>query len=149
MRTFFQYLQKKPKEVRNNYAFGFALTITSVVALLWFVSFSDLRTESGFVANQEEKPAPFFATIIKKTKEQMATLKMTGDSKENIEKQNEVVLETSNISSSTAIVLSEETIEIGREALVQSEASSTTVKAVVAIPVLIATTTATTVRSIE
>ncbi len=51
MGTFIQNLKKKPKTIRNKYAFFGAIGITFVIAMFWATSFS-VRFESKLVESQ-------------------------------------------------------------------------------------------------
>lgn len=72
---FLRNLQRKPKNVRQNYALAFASTFTGVVAVVWFMG---MVTQSSFsggeVAEAGEATAPF-ANLFKQSKEQLANLK--------------------------------------------------------------------------
>lgn len=77
---FFRNLQRKPKNVRNHYAFALASTFTGVVALVWFVSTASQISQSsnGEMASNDNGESPF-SNLIKQSKEQLANLKGSAD----------------------------------------------------------------------
>jgi len=77
---FFRNLQRKPKNVRNRYAFALASTFTGVVALVWFVSTASQISQSnnGEMASNDNGESPF-SNLIKQSKEQLANLKGSAD----------------------------------------------------------------------
>lgn len=72
---FFRNLQRKPKNVRINYAMIFASTFTGLVAIVWFmgtVNQGSLSMEQMAEVKEDSTP---FANLFKQSKEQLANLK--------------------------------------------------------------------------
>lgn len=134
MRKFFQKIRKKPKAVRDNYAFGIAASFTLVVMLIWVVAKpAGSFLESGDVATKDKEVNSPFSTLIKETKEQLASLK-EATSKEGSETE-----ATSTATTSAGMVLSQEDLNIAKTKLEQS--TTTAPEPVIYQEVMIGTTT--------
>ncbi len=137
MKKLFRHISSQPKAKRDSYAFMVAGTFTGIVTLIWAFS---LPGKMGTVGETPEadSPAPF-ANLIKETGEQLAAVREGLKSKKS-----ELSPETA--ASSTAIVLSPEEVSKAKEALESNntEAISSGTSTTMAVPVMIATTTATT-----
>lgn len=140
MRTLFRYIRQQPKSVRENYAFGFATVFTVLVATGWFFTASDWAAAPANGVLGKEESAPSFATLLKKAKEQLAATPFADGGE--VKKEEEVVV----VASSTALVLSAEEVAILQQefAATATSGSSTLELGTRSVPVLIATTSATT-----
>jgi hypothetical protein len=74
MKNFIQNIKKKPKNVRDNYALAFSTMFTLAVASVWLMNFSAFDANKVSVEEDETKQQPF-ATLIKESKEQLASIK--------------------------------------------------------------------------
>jgi hypothetical protein len=134
MRKFFQNIRKKPKSVRDNYAFAIAGIFTVVVMMIWVVSQpSDGIFTAGNNVSQVEKNSPF-STFIKESKEQMASLKEAfSDKAISSEAENTPVA-----TSSSGIMLNQNDLDIATSKLQQS--TTTNLESVIYQEVMIGTT---------
>jgi hypothetical protein len=134
MRRFFQNIRKKPKSIRNNYAFAIAGSFTVVVMMIWVVSQpNDGIFTGGGKLSEEEKNSPF-STFIKESKEQMASLKGAfSDGVSNLEETNTPVATSSN-----GIMLNQDDLDIAKPKLEQS--TTTSLEPVIYQEVMIGTT---------
>ena len=72
MRKFLQNIYRKPKEVRDNYALVAAGVFTMVVCVFWVTARLQTPIDGDLIVSDSISP---FATLIKKSKEQLAALK--------------------------------------------------------------------------
>ncbi|OGG66021.1 hypothetical protein A3I99_00550 [Candidatus Kaiserbacteria bacterium RIFCSPLOWO2_02_FULL_45_11b] len=72
MRKFLQNIYRKPKEVRDNYALVTAGVFTMVVCVFWVTARLQAPINGDLIVSDSISP---FATLIKKSKEQLAALK--------------------------------------------------------------------------
>jgi hypothetical protein len=99
IRRFFRYIRRQSKPVRDRYAFSFAVLFTGGVSAFWLMSGSAFNFSTPEVAESEKSNSPF-STLIKQSKEQLASLK---DSFQDIESQDGVNNEDdSDLSSATS-----------------------------------------------
>jgi hypothetical protein len=100
MRKFLQNIYRKPKQVRENYALVTAGVFTMIVCVFWVTARLQTPIGGGSIVRDTTSP---FATLIKKSKEQLATLKAAMP-----EAAVETEAEVSTSSSASTIILSEE-----------------------------------------
>jgi hypothetical protein len=79
---FLRNLQSKPKNVRNNYAFGIATSFTGLVALVWFMGTVNQSALTGAEVTVNEE-GTLFSNLIKQSKEQLANLKSVTKTEDN------------------------------------------------------------------
>jgi len=72
MRKFLQSIYRKPKAVRDNYALAVAGLFTALVCVFWVTARLQSPIEGGAIASDRTSP---FETLIKKSKEQLASVK--------------------------------------------------------------------------
>lgn len=136
MRKFFQNIRKKPKAVRDNYAFGIAGSFTLVVVIIWVMARpTSGLLDGGNVANKDKEANSPFSTLIKESKAQLASLKLAA-SKENTLPESEA---TSTATSSPGMILNQEDLDIAKPKLEQSTATPT--EPIIYQEVMIGTTT--------
>jgi hypothetical protein len=135
MRKFFQYIRKKPKAVRDNYAFAIAGSFTFVVMIIWFVAQPDEGMFSGGGGDlaAEVKNSPF-STFFKESKEQMASLKGIFSSEELIPEDDT----SARATSSGSMMLSQDDLDIAKSKLEQS--TTTSLQPIIYQEVMIGTT---------
>ncbi len=138
MRRLFQYIRRQPKTVRDNYALGFASSITGIVFLFWFVSLPGIGSDAIATVNksEDESPSPF-ATLIKQAKEQLASVRS------GIANSTSTVATSTETVATTTIVLSEAEIEAIVKSLEENQVHEEAATSAIAVPVLSATTSAT------
>lgn len=119
MSKFFHYINKQPKQVRENYALGIASVFTMAVLLFWVASRFDilsLNATEGEVSAMEESTSPF-STLLKESKEKFSSIKasLTQASKttEDTNAQVAAVINSSSTNPS-GLILSEENLEEAR-----------------------------------
>ncbi len=111
MRKIFQYIRRRPKHVRDNYAFGLASTFTFTVLMFWVMSFSggEIQAQDGVVAQEKNIP---FATLIKQSKEQLALLREAVSSATTTASENKTEASPTVVATNTSqLILSPEDIE--------------------------------------
>ena len=106
MKKFFQYINKQPKSVRDNYALGIAAAFTSLVMVFWFLA----RPNGEVIVLGNESESSPFSSLISATKDRFSEL-----TKNNVETQidNSQVANVINATTTSAneIVLTKEDIE--------------------------------------
>lgn len=65
-------LRRKPKDVRNSYAFFGAATITAIIALIWLISVHTRLTNSGEVISVDDKTQGVFSEFFGQVKSNAA-----------------------------------------------------------------------------
>ncbi len=72
---FFRNLQRKPKNVRQNYALAFSVAFTGVVASVWLMGMVTQSSFSGGKVVEAGEASTPFSNLFKQSKEQLANLK--------------------------------------------------------------------------
>ena len=77
MKGLLEKIKKKPKPVRDQYAFYGALGVTAIIATVWAISIpaSLERLGQPEMVEQEESGSSAFSTLIEQGKEQFATVR--------------------------------------------------------------------------
>lgn len=121
-----RHIRRQPKNIRDNYAMGIAVSFTAIVFIFWGVAKMD-NGFSGFGLPQTDKQTPF-ATLIKQSKEQFATIKgsfaSTSDQTTQTANVNDAV-EEPEVGPSN-MVLSQEDIEIANQNATTSQSATST-----------------------
>jgi hypothetical protein len=128
---FFSSVRKKPKEVRNQYAFWIALTVTTVIAVPWFFGLPGQLASNSFTNESE----PIFSSFFKEVGGRF------GEVTESIEGVRNLELNTASSSSSTTTAIDVSFIANDSTPAVAPAASSTGLR-----EVRIATTSASTTQ---
>jgi hypothetical protein len=128
---FFSSVRKKPKEVRNQYAFWIALTVTAFIAVPWFFGLPGQLASNQFSAESE----PIFSSFFKEAGGRF------GEVTESIEGVRNLELNTASSSSSTTPAIDVSFISDDSTPAVAPAASSTGLR-----EVRIATTSASTTQ---
>lgn len=142
MRKIFQYIRRRPKHVRDNYAFGLASAFTFTVLMFWVMSFSggETQTPDGVVAQEKNIP---FATLIKQSKEQFALLREAVSSATTTENENKTEASSVSVATNTSqLILSPEDIAKAQADLQKSTTTNSLASEQVYQEVIIATTSA-------
>ncbi len=113
MKNFIQNIKKKPKNVRDNYALAFSATFTLAVAFIWLMNFSTFDANKVSVEEDEIKQQPF-ATLIKESKEQLASIKDVFTKITQKENLLDEPIEASNVDPNN-IILTEEDLKLIEE----------------------------------
>lgn len=111
MIKFIRELQRKPRHVKNNFAFAFASVFTGVVAMVWFYGVVNQNTTLSSETIMNEQTAPF-SNLFKQSKEQLANI----SNSLKLEKGTEVSEDSPEIESNPMnITLSQEEIEKAKQ----------------------------------
>lgn len=139
MRKIFQYIRRRPKHVRDNYAFGLASTFTFTVLMFWVMSFSGGETQApdGVVAQEKNIP---FATLIKQSKEQFALLREAVSSTTTIASEDKAEVNGAVATNTSQLILSPEDIAKAQADLQKSATTNSLASEQVYQEVIIATT---------
>ncbi len=119
MKKFFQYINKKPKSVRDNYALAIASLFTSIVMIFWVVA----QTGSETLASKTEDSSTPFATLIKETKEKLFEMK-ANDVEVAVEGNQVASVINSSSTSVDELVLDQEDIEKAKQDLERAQNSN-------------------------
>jgi hypothetical protein len=125
MRKFFQYINRQPKAVRDNYALGIAITFTALVLMVWVVARPGGEALVVEVISADEASSPF-STLLKETKEKFSNVRDSfAESEQDGETNNtqSATLINNNPTNPEEMVLTEEDIEIARQNYEKSSSS--------------------------
>lgn len=140
MRKIFQYIRRRPKHIRDNYAFGLASTFTFTVVMFWVMSFStgEIKTQDETIAQEKNVP---FATLIKQSKEQFALLREAVSGTTTVEGETKTEVDLVTVATNTTqLILSPEDIAKAQEDLQKSTTTNSFPPDKVYQEVIIATT---------
>ncbi len=138
MRKFFQYINRKPKAVRDNYAFGIAAMFTGVVLMFWVIAQPNVE----MVVSETDDVSSPFSTLIKETKEKFSQLGSPNEQASGSDISQSASVINSSSTGAGELILNQEDIEKAQLDLEKVSETNTSVVSDNYTEVMIGTTSA-------